>query len=357
MIYRFTPTPTLAALAAPVLLALALRADEAIGQTADAAAYAACTQSKCPCSTDMEWPEGWGQDAQDDINNVRNNAYIAAAVMCRCNHCGEYDAINGQNWPARLERACEIANEVVADKSAKNQVVLRYYPDSDSTCAGNLTKVYTFYDGVCFDPNADGIAGMKFSCSAAGSTYDYEIYGEDNPNCQGRGIDGSAFATPTPGCYPTADPDAQGQYNSVECFGPDYNSDMSCGAPTCIKDTCASAGTAHGWTFKGGNAPDGCDDCKVFPPESCALLITAVKWDGCLGKCGWGWSDETLDKIVSEFSGAEACSDNDKEELKNALKESERKYTPVDDNAGATTTAGLSIIAAAAAAAAAAVVL
>ena len=188
---------------------------------------------------------------------------------------------------------------------------------------------------------------MKFSCSAAGSTWDYEIYGEDNPTCLGRGIDGSAFEAPTPGCYPTKDPNAQGQHNSVECFGPDYNSDMSCGAPTCTKDTCASAGKAYGWTFKGGKAPDGCNDCTVFPPENCALLITAVMSNGCFGMCGWGWSDETLDGIVSEFSGAAACSDGDKEELKKALKESESKYTPVDDDAAATTTAGLSIVAAA----------
>lgn len=266
-----------------------------------------------------------------------------------CNYCGEYDAMNGQNWPARNERVCEIANEVVADKSTKSQVVLRYYPDSDSTCAGDLTKVKTFYDGLCFDPTAPGLSGMKFSCSAAGNTYNYEIYGEGNSDCQGRGIDGSEFAVSTPGCYPTKDPKAQGQHNSVECFGPDYtSSDMTCGAPTCTKDTCASAGTAYGWTFKGGKAPDGCNDCKVFPPENCALLIAAVKWNGCLGQCGWGWSDETLDEIVSEFSGAAACSDGDKEELKKALKESESRYTPVVDDAVGTA-AGLSIVAAAAA--------
>jgi hypothetical protein len=346
--YRSTHTPSLAALAAPVLLALALRADEAVGQTDDAA-YDACIQSKCPCTTGLQWPNGWReQSAQDDVNKVRNNAYVAAAVKCMCNYCGEYDKLNGQNWPARMERVCEIANEVVADKSTKNQVVLRYYPDSDSTCAGDLTKVQTFYDGLCFDR-------MKFSCSAAGNTYDYEIYGEGNSDCQGRGIDGSVFAVSTPGCYPTKDPNAQGQHNSVECFGPAYkNSDMTCGAPTCIKDTCASAGTAYGWTFKGGKAPDGCMDCtvgtdRVFPPESCAELITAVTWSGCLGQCGWGWSDETLDEIVSKFSGAAACSDGDKEELKKALKESESKHTPVDDDAASTTAAGLSILAAAAA--------
>ena len=55
-------------------------------------------------------------------------------------------------------------------------------------------------------------------------------------NCQGAGDAGSAFAIPTPGCDLTADPSAPGQwYNSAECFGPDYNSDMSCnisrGAP------------------------------------------------------------------------------------------------------------------------------
>ena len=51
-------------------------------------------------------------------------------------------------------------------------------------------------------------------------------------NCQRAGDAGSVFAIPTPGCYLTADPTAPGEwYNSVECFGPDYNSDMTCGAP------------------------------------------------------------------------------------------------------------------------------
>ena len=48
------------------------RADEAVGQTDDAA-YDACIQSKCPCTTGLQWPDGWReQSAQDDINKVRN---------------------------------------------------------------------------------------------------------------------------------------------------------------------------------------------------------------------------------------------------------------------------------------------
>ena len=88
-----------------------------------------------------------------------------------------------------------------------------------------------FPDGVCFDPQIAGLAGLKFSCSADGATYDYEVYGAD-PNCQGASDAGSVFALPTPGCYLTADPAFPGHYNSMECFGPDYNSDMSCGANT-----------------------------------------------------------------------------------------------------------------------------
>ena len=103
----------------------------------------------------------------------------------------------------------------------------------------------SFPDGVCFDTQIAG--GVKFSCSADGTTYDYEVYGAD-PNCQGAGDagvdwpppsghDGSIFAIPTPGCYLTADPTDSGQwYNSAECFGPDYNSDMTCGAPASTVD-------------------------------------------------------------------------------------------------------------------------
>ena len=203
----------------------------------------ACRQSNCPCSRGLQFPEDWGSDATVDINYVRTNAYIAAAVNCICASCGHYDII--KDWPAYAAGVCGVAQTVVADGSAASQVVLSYF--LDSTCAATRTMTRAFPDGVCFDPQTAGLAGRKFSCSADGATFDLEVYGAD-PNCQGAGdagvnysptltqtYNGSVFAVPTPGCYLTADPTAPGQYTSVECFGPDYNSDMSmmsCGAPS-----------------------------------------------------------------------------------------------------------------------------
>ena len=196
------------------------------------AAYEACRHSNCPCQKGFQWPEGWGSDATVDITHVRTNAFIAAAVNCVCARCGHYDSLKA--WPAYDDGVCGIAQTVVADGSAASQVVLSYYPLDDSTCAATRTGVKAFPDGVCLDARSEqitGLAGVKFSCSADGATYDYEAYGAD-PNCQGAGDAGSVFAIPTPGCYLTLDPTAPGEwYNSAECFGPDYNSDMTCGAP------------------------------------------------------------------------------------------------------------------------------
>ena len=207
--------------------------------------YGACRQSNCPCERGFEYPADWGSDATVDINYVRTNAFIAAAVNCVCARCGHYDYFKAS--PAYAAGVCDIAQTVVADGSAASQVVLSYYPIDDSTCAATRTMAKDVPDGVCVDPQIAGLAGVKFSCSADGTTYDYEVYGAD-PNCQGAGdagvnysptltqtYNGSVFAVPTPGCYLTADPTAPGQYTSVECFGPDYNSDMSmmsCGAPS-----------------------------------------------------------------------------------------------------------------------------
>ena len=208
--------------------------------TIDEAAFWACTQSNCPCATGFQWPGDFGPNATVDITHVRTNAFIAAAVNCFCARCGHYDSLKA--WPAYAAGGCGIAQTVVADGSAASQVVLSYYPIDDSTCVATRTMAKDVPDGVCVDPQIAGLAGVKFSCSADGATYDYEVYGAD-PNCQGAGDagvnysptltynGGSVFALPTPGCYLTADPTAPGQYNSVECFGPDYNSDMTCGAP------------------------------------------------------------------------------------------------------------------------------
>ena len=208
--------------------------------TIDEAAFWACTQSNCPCATGFQWPGDFGPNATVDITHVRTNAFIAAAVNCFCARCGHYDSLKA--WPAYAAGGCGIAQTVVADGSAASQVVLSYYPIDDSTCVATRTMAKDVPDGVCVDPQIAGLAGVKFSCSADGTTYDYEVYGAD-PNCQGAGDagvnysptltynGGSVFALPTPGCYLTADPTAPGQYNSVECFGPDYNSDMTCGAP------------------------------------------------------------------------------------------------------------------------------
>ncbi|CAH0365615.1 unnamed protein product [Pelagomonas calceolata] len=194
----------------------------------DEANYGACRQSNCPCQRGFRLPGDWGWDATADINYVRTNAFIAAAVNCACTRCGHYDFIKA--WPA-YDGGCGIAQTVVADGSAASQVVLNYYPLDDSTCAATQTKVQAFPDGVCLDPQTTALPFVKFTCSADGATYDYEAYGAD-PNCQGAADAGSAFAIPTPGCGLSADPSAPGEsYISAECFGPDYNSDMSCGAP------------------------------------------------------------------------------------------------------------------------------
>ena len=171
-----------------------------------------------------------------DINYVRTNAFIAAAVNCACTRCGHHDFFKA--WPAYAAGVCGVAQTVVADGSAASQVVLSYYPLDDSTCAATQTKAKAFPDGVCLDATGEqiaGVAGVKFSCSADGATYDYEIFpqGAFDSNCQGAADAGGAFATPTSGCYLSADPAAPGEwYISAECFGPDYNSDMSCGAPS-----------------------------------------------------------------------------------------------------------------------------
>ena len=55
-----------------------------------------------------------------DINYVRTNAFIAAAVNCACTRCGHYDFIKA--WPAYDDRACAIAQTVVADGSAASKL-------------------------------------------------------------------------------------------------------------------------------------------------------------------------------------------------------------------------------------------
>ncbi len=201
--------------------------------TLDDAAYHACRQSNCPCERGLQYQD-WGSDAAAtvDINDVRSNALIAAAVNCACTRCGHYDYFKAS--PAYAAGACDIAQTVVADGSAASQVVLSYYPLDDSTCAATRTLARALPDGVCVDPQIAGLAGVKFTCSADGATYDYEIYpqGAFDSNCQGAADAGGAFATPTSGCFLSADPAAPGEwYTSAECFGPDYNSDMTCGAP------------------------------------------------------------------------------------------------------------------------------
>ena len=233
---------------APVLLVAAAATTPAPSPrptTMDEAAYYACTQSNCPCATGFAWPEDWGSDATVDGNYVRTNAFIAAVVNCACTRCGHNDFF--KTWRAYGYGVCDTAQTVVADGSYKrwtaaSQVVLSYYPLDDSTCAATRTMAIAFPDGVCVDPQIAGLAGVKLSCSADGATFDAEVYGAD-PNCQGAGDagvdwpppsghDGSIFAIPTPECYLTEDPVAPGElYISGECFGPDYNSDMSCGAP------------------------------------------------------------------------------------------------------------------------------
>jgi hypothetical protein len=203
----------------PVLLVAAAAAED----------YGACRQSNCPCERGFEYPADWGSDATVDINYVRTNAFIAAAVNCVCARCGQYDVIKA--WPAYAAGVCDIAQTVVADGSAASQVVLSYYPLDDSTCAATRTMARAFPDGVCFDPQIGATGDLKFSCSADGATYDY-IGNTDNCQLIPGDAETRVFAIPTPGCYLTADPTAPGEwYNSVECFGPDYNSDMTCGAP------------------------------------------------------------------------------------------------------------------------------
>ena len=213
---------------AAVLLVAAAAADEN---------YEACYQSNCPCATGFQWPEDWGSDAAVDKTYIRTNAFIAAVINCACTKCGHYDFI--QAWPAYAAWVCDIAQTVVADGSAASQVVLSYYPLDDSTCAATRTMARAFPNGVCLDATGEQIAGLaslKFLCSADGATYNYEVYHLDS-NCQGASDPESVFAVPTPGCYLTADPTAPGQwYNSAECFGPEYNSDMSCGAPASTVD-------------------------------------------------------------------------------------------------------------------------
>ena len=144
--------------------------------------------------------------------------------------------------------------------------MLSYYPLDDSTCAATRTMSRAFPDGVCFDPQTTGLAGLKFSCSADGATYAYEVYGAD-PNCQGAGDAGSVFAVPTPGCYLTADPTASGQwYNSAECFGPDYNSDMTCGAPANTVDAGQTSSSRSRST-----------------PQSLVAVVVAVAVAVCVG--------------------------------------------------------------------------
>ncbi len=225
---------------APVLLVAAAATTPAPSPrptTIDEGAYGACRQSNCPCERGFEYPADWGSDATVDINYVRTNAFIAAAVNCVCARCGHYDII--KTWPAYAAGVCDIAQTVVADGSAASQVVLSYYPLDDSTCAATRTLARALPDGVCVDPQIAGLAGVKFTCSADGATYDYEIYpqGAFDSNCQGAADAGGAFATPTSGCYLSADPAAPGEwYISAECFGPDYNSDTSCGAPASTVD-------------------------------------------------------------------------------------------------------------------------
>ena len=50
----------------------------------DEANYGACRQSNCPCQRGFRLPGDWGWDATADINYVRTNAFIAAAVNCAC---------------------------------------------------------------------------------------------------------------------------------------------------------------------------------------------------------------------------------------------------------------------------------
>ena len=85
--------------------------------TIDEAAYHACRQSNCPCERGLQY-EDWGSDAAAtvDINDVRSNALIAAAVNCVCARCGHYDYFKAS--PAYAAGVCDIAQTVVADGSA-----------------------------------------------------------------------------------------------------------------------------------------------------------------------------------------------------------------------------------------------
>ena len=142
--------------------------------TIDEAAFWACTQSNCPCATGFQWPGDFGPNATVDITHVRTNAFIAAAVNCFCARCGHYDSLKA--WPAYAAGGCGIAQTVVADGSAASQVVLSYYPIDDSTCVATRTMAKDVPDGVCVDPQIAGLVGVKFTCSADGATYDYEVY-------------------------------------------------------------------------------------------------------------------------------------------------------------------------------------
>ena len=80
-------------------------------------------------------------------------------------------------------------------------------------------------------------------------------------------------------------------------------------------------------------------------------MIKNVGADGCFGECGFGLTDKTIGEILGGLARVTGgCSNAEKEQLKEALKEAEDKYS------NAATTAGLSVVAAAAAAAAAVVV-
>ena len=81
-------------LALPVLLVLALRADEAAGQTGS---YADCVAQNCPDAGNVQWPTDWGTtDADRAIDFVCSNSAARDAVDCVCTHCEDFSDL--QNW-------------------------------------------------------------------------------------------------------------------------------------------------------------------------------------------------------------------------------------------------------------------
>jgi len=69
-------------------------------------AYEQCIANKCPSASGAPWPEGWGQDKEDDLNTINKNQAIKSAVGCVCSNCATHSTF--QAWPHH-EAACAAA--------------------------------------------------------------------------------------------------------------------------------------------------------------------------------------------------------------------------------------------------------